>query len=122
VSWIAWSEGDRIARLRDLFLGDAPVPKLPAIPPPGFKALPVQQKIEYVQKLWGLIAADADRVPVPDWHARVLEERRKAPATRRAQPWAPVRRQIETALRCRCGRVRGGATTREPVPIPNRPR
>jgi hypothetical protein len=77
------------------------VPRLPAIPPPGFKALPVEKKIEYVQKLWGIIAADPDRVPVPAWHKKILDERMKSPSTRRAQPWAQVRREIESALRRR---------------------
>ena len=85
----------------EVFLEDAPVPKLPAIPPPGFKALPVQQKIEHVQRLWGLISSDAARVPVPEWHRNILEGRMKAPATRRAQPRAQVRRQIENAIRRR---------------------
>jgi hypothetical protein len=90
---------DGVASLRSLFFGDAPVPKPPALPPPGFKALPVDKKIEYVQKLWDIIAADPDRVPVPAWHKKILDERRKSPSTRRAQPWSQVRREIESALR-----------------------
>lgn len=44
-------------------------------PPPGFDDLPVDGQIEYVQYLWDRIAAHPDRVPVPDWHQRVIDER-----------------------------------------------
>jgi len=92
-----------MARLRDLFLGDAPVPKLPAIPPPGFKALPVQQKIEYVQRLWDSIAADVDQVPLAEWHKKLLDERlaehRAHPEL--ARPWSEVRRRVLRNVRTR---------------------
>ena len=45
------------------------------IPPPGFDELNIDDQIEYVQALWDLIAAKEDRVPVPDWHRRILDER-----------------------------------------------
>ena len=32
----------------------------------------VEDKIEYVQALWDLIAANESQVPVPDWHREVL--------------------------------------------------
>ncbi len=43
--------------------------------PPGFDELPVEEQIEYVSFLWERITAAPERVPVPQWHARVLEER-----------------------------------------------
>jgi len=64
------SEKERAASLRDLFIREFAVPKLPAI-------------------------------PVPAWHKKILDERMKSPSNCRAQPWAQVRREIETALRRR---------------------
>lgn len=43
--------------------------------PPGFDELPVEEQIEYVSFLWERIAAHPERVPVPEWHQQVLEER-----------------------------------------------
>jgi putative addiction module component (TIGR02574 family) len=48
--------------------------KLP-VPPPGFDDLEIGEQIDYVQALWDRIAAKDDRVPVPDWHREVLDER-----------------------------------------------
>jgi putative addiction module component (TIGR02574 family) len=48
------------------------------IPPPGFDDLSIEQQIEYVQLLWDRIAADPSRIPVPDWHREILDERLKA--------------------------------------------
>ena len=45
------------------------------VPPPGFDDLNVDEQIEYVQALWDRIAADPDRVPVPEWHREILDER-----------------------------------------------
>ena len=45
------------------------------VPPQGFDDLDIDEQIEYVQALWDRIAADPDRVPVPEWHREVLDER-----------------------------------------------
>ena len=45
------------------------------IPPPGFDDLNIDEQIDYVQALWDRIAAKEDRVPVPDWHREILDER-----------------------------------------------
>lgn len=45
------------------------------IPPPGFEALSLEEQIDYVQSLWDHIAAQPEKVPVPDWHRQVLSER-----------------------------------------------
>jgi putative addiction module component (TIGR02574 family) len=77
--------------------------KPPALPPPGFKALPVKRKIEYVQNLWDLIATDVDQVPLEDWHKKLLDERladhRAHPEL--ARPWSEVRRRVLKNLRSR---------------------
>jgi hypothetical protein len=43
------------------------------IPPPGFDALSIDEKIDY--ELWDRIAARPEDVPVPDWHRQILAER-----------------------------------------------
>jgi putative addiction module component (TIGR02574 family) len=45
------------------------------VPPPGFDELSVDEQIEYVQALWDHIAANPERVPVPDWHREELDRR-----------------------------------------------
>jgi putative addiction module component (TIGR02574 family) len=45
------------------------------VPPPGFDDLEIGEQIDYVQALWDRIAAKDDRVPVPDWHREVVDER-----------------------------------------------
>ena len=45
------------------------------VPPPGFDELSIDEQIEYVQALWDRIAAKPDRVPVPDWHLDIIDER-----------------------------------------------
>lgn len=45
------------------------------IPPPGFDALSIDDKIDYVQSLWDRIAARPEDVPVPDWHQEIISER-----------------------------------------------
>jgi hypothetical protein len=45
------------------------------IPPAGFDALSVDDKIDYVQSLWDRIAARPEDVPVPDWHREIINER-----------------------------------------------
>ena len=45
------------------------------LPPPGFEDLSVEEQIDYVQALWDVIAARPDKVPIPDWHGEILDER-----------------------------------------------
>ena len=49
--------------------------KVVSIPPLGFEDLTPDQKVEYVQDLWDYVVADASKVPIPDWHRSVLDER-----------------------------------------------
>jgi putative addiction module component (TIGR02574 family) len=39
--------------------------------------LSVDEKIDYLQSLWGWIAATPEAIPVPDWHREILDERLK---------------------------------------------
>ena len=71
-----------------------------AIPPPGFDDLSIDEQIEYVQSLWERITADPSKVPVPDWHRKILNDRLKA---YREEPeggatWDQVREEIERKL------------------------
>ena len=66
------------------------------LPPPGFDALNIDEQIEYVQSLWDRIAASEDRVPVPDWHREILDERlADLQANPNAgRPWEEVRAEL----------------------------
>jgi putative addiction module component (TIGR02574 family) len=48
--------------------------KIP-FPPAGFDELSVEDQIEYVQELWDKITSRQEKVPVPDWHLEIIEER-----------------------------------------------
>lgn len=73
------------------------------IPPPGFDDLSVEDKIEYVQSLWDRIAASPEKIPVPEWHRRVLGERLAAhgAAPDEGTPWEEVREDVLRKLRDR---------------------
>jgi putative addiction module component (TIGR02574 family) len=43
--------------------------------PPEFDALPIEEKIDFVQRLWARIATGREEVPSPAWHARTVSER-----------------------------------------------
>lgn len=66
------------------------------IPPPGFDDLSVNEQIEYVQDLWGWIAARPEDIPVTDWQKELIEERvRQHEANPEAVvPWREVRSRL----------------------------
>lgn len=47
----------------------------PLAAPPGFDELSVEEKLDYVESLWGRIVAKPEQIPVPDWHRKILAER-----------------------------------------------
>lgn len=63
----------------------------------------MEDKIDYVQNLWDRIAANADQVPLQEWHRQILEERlaahRNAPQD--ARPWGEVLDGLERRLKTR---------------------
>jgi putative addiction module component (TIGR02574 family) len=71
------------------------------VPPPGFDELPVEEQIEYVQALWDRIAAAPDRVRVPDWHLKLIDERRDDMDAKPedAVEWDEVRAELDAKLR-----------------------
>ena len=77
-----------------------------SLPPPGFEKLTLDEKLQYVQHLWDYVAADPSRVPVPDWHRHILDERLAAynAAPHEGKPWPEVRDQL---LRDLADRKRG---------------
>lgn len=44
-------------------------------PPPGFDELSIEEQVEYAGALWDHVTSDPDRVPTPEWHKKILEER-----------------------------------------------
>ena len=71
--------------------------KLPL--PPGFDNLPVSEQIDYLQSHWDRIAAKPEKVPVPDWHLQVLEERLSEELNgRESRPWEEVRDELRSKL------------------------
>ena len=67
-----------------------------SLPQPGFDELNINEQIEYVQALWDRIAAKEDRVPVPDWHREIVDERlADLQANHDAgRPWKEVRAEL----------------------------
>lgn len=37
--------------------------------------LPVEERLELLEQVWNSIAADPDKVPVPEWHLEELDRR-----------------------------------------------
>ena len=70
-----------------------------------FDALPVDEQIEYVQRLWERIAASADPMTAPGWHLEVVRERLAAhqASPEEALPYSEVRGRLEKSLRQRKG-------------------
>ena len=70
--------------------------KTVSIPPPGFEELTPDEKVQYIQDLWDYVVADVSKVPVPDWHCRILNERLAEyhAAPHEGTPWPQVRDQL----------------------------
>jgi len=69
-------------------------------PPPGFDEMPVEEQLDFVNMLWERIARHPATVPVPEWHRRLVLERRAAMERDgdRGIPWEEVRRELEEGL------------------------
>jgi hypothetical protein len=69
--------------------------------PPGFDQLSIERKLEYVQLLWNHITKDEAKVPVPNWHKEIIQERIK---NSKEQPediyeWENLRAELQRELR-----------------------
>ena len=42
------------------------------------KQLPFAEKLQIMEAIWEDLRAQAERVPVPEWHQELLDKRRKA--------------------------------------------
>jgi putative addiction module component (TIGR02574 family) len=71
------------------------------LPPLGFDDLSIDEQIEYVQSLWDRIAATPERVPVPEWHREILDERLKDDDANpgAGENWDVVRDRLRDKLR-----------------------
>ena len=68
--------------------------------PPEFDTASKNQRIAFVQELWDRIAQDPDRVPIPDEHIQILEERLNAYRSnpKSGRPWNEVREELLASL------------------------
>ncbi len=68
--------------------------------PPGFDELSVEEQIEYIQSLWEQVVTEPEKVPVPDWHKKIITERLKAyrENPEEGDSWEKVRDRITEKL------------------------
>jgi len=68
--------------------------------PSEFDAAPQNQRIAFVQELWDRIAQEPEKVPVPDSHKRILDDRLDVFRTwpQAGCSWSEVRDQILAKL------------------------
>ncbi len=69
-----------------------PVPN----PPPGFEALSIDEKLDYVESLWEQIVAKSD-IPIPEWQRELLQERLEGYRTdpTAGRPWSEIRAELQ---------------------------
>jgi putative addiction module component (TIGR02574 family) len=69
--------------------------------PAEFDAVSSDEQIAFVQELWNRIAQHPERLPIPDEHKRILDERLSAYAARPSagRPWNEVRDELLSKLR-----------------------
>lgn len=68
--------------------------------PSEFDSAPQSQRIAFVQKLWDRIAHEPEKVPLPDSHKRILDERLNAyrASPQAGRSWSEVREQLLAKL------------------------
>lgn len=74
-------------------------PRVVPNPPPGFESLSNEEQIEYVQSLWNQIAADEDKVPVPEWHREILRRRLAAEGPDEVESWDDIKQRLNDRSR-----------------------
>jgi putative addiction module component (TIGR02574 family) len=64
--------------------------------PADLRALPAADRLELIEALWDSLAADAEAVPLPDWHRTAIDRRLDAlnKGESVGAPWEEVRRRI----------------------------
>jgi putative addiction module component (TIGR02574 family) len=70
------------------------------IPLPGFDALSIDDKIDYLESLWDRIAARPEDVPAPDWRREILTKRLAAHRANKDEGkyWQELEREITHEL------------------------
>ncbi|MFN2420043.1 MAG: addiction module protein [Gemmatimonadota bacterium] len=48
--------------------------------------LPADQRLELIEEIWDSLAADAGKIPVPEWHRRELDRRLQDPSPKHVSP------------------------------------
>ena len=73
------------------------------IKPGELAQLPLDDRLELVEAIWDSIAADADGVPMPDWHRAELDHRLASHADDplSGEPWDAVRQRLIERLKSR---------------------
>ena len=56
--------------------------------------LSLQEKIMAVETIWDSIAEEADKLPIPDWHKQILEERLQNYDPSSGRSWEEVKSSI----------------------------
>ena len=54
------------------------------------------EKLQLVEVLWTDLASNPDQIPIPDWHARLLDEDQAAYRAKphEGSPWSEVKARI----------------------------
>ncbi|MBU2531843.1 MAG: addiction module protein [Alphaproteobacteria bacterium] len=66
--------------------------------PDDIRALSVEERLQLIEELWDSLA-DAEALPVPDWHRQVISERLAAYERDPGRPWDEVKADILSRLR-----------------------
>jgi putative addiction module component (TIGR02574 family) len=63
---------------------------------PQLRDLSVEEKLKLVEELWADIAAQTDKLPIPEWHVREIQESEAAYKANPhdGSPWAEVKARI----------------------------
>ena len=72
-----------------------------ALPALDLEKLTRDEKLELIEKLWDSLEANADDLPIPDWHRRLLDQRldeldREGPT---GVPWEQVLQEIQSRFK-----------------------
>jgi len=64
--------------------------------PAALRELPVAERLRLIEDLWDSIDAEADSLPLPDWHRAEIDRRLDTLDTTGAvgAPWEEVRQRI----------------------------
>jgi hypothetical protein len=60
---------------------------------PKLKEAPISSKLELIDELWADVTAKSDTLPLPDWHAREIDQSLADYKVnpREGRPWSEIR-------------------------------